>query len=197
VSGQRAVSLYQALLRLYPRSFRDEYGPDMVLLFTHQLRDEPAARVWARGAVDLAITLPVQHLETHMKRPPITATPLSFAALSVAGLLLAVVGGSSRGSLTLGLSISAASGALAVLAWRFTRTLTTAVPVTAHWWKLLTVGAGLLAAIAVGTSITGEVSSGLWWPMMITIALALTTIATGLVLGVAHLTGTGRKNATT
>ena len=32
----------------------------MVLLFAEQLRDEPATRVWARGLIDLAITVPAR-----------------------------------------------------------------------------------------------------------------------------------------
>ena len=67
MTGQRALGMYTALLRVYPRSFRDEYGQDMVLLFAQQLRDEPAARIWVRGVVDLAITTPSLHLEHHMK----------------------------------------------------------------------------------------------------------------------------------
>lgn len=47
----------------------------------------------------------------------------------------------------------------------------------------------MLAAIIVAMTVSGEVTNGLWWPLMITMALALTTLATGLVLGVAHLTG--------
>lgn len=190
MSGRRAVSVYRALLRLYPRSFRDEYGPDMVLLFAHQLQDESAARVWARGGVDLALSLPARHLETRMKRPSDTATPLAFAALSLAGVFLALVGGSSPSMLALGLSVGVASGALSLLSWRHTRSITSARPrVTAHWWKFLTGGVGVLAVIIVGTTLGGEVTGGLWWPLMIAIAFALTTLAAGLVLGLAHLSG--------
>jgi hypothetical protein len=196
VSSRGAVSVYRALLRLYPRRFRDEYGPDMALLFAHQLRDEPALRVCARGAIDLAISLPALHLETHMKRPSNTAAPVAFAALSLAGVFLAVIGGSNLGMLAVGLSVAAASGAFSVLAWRYSRTITTAPTVTDHWWKLLTGGAGVFAAVIVGTAFTGEVTNGLWWPMMITIALALTTLAAGLVLGVAHLIGKRTHNVT-
>jgi hypothetical protein len=196
VSERRAVSIYRALLRLYPRSFRDEYGPDMALLFSHQLRDERALRVWARGVLDVAVTLPALHLETRMRRPSNTATPLAFAALGVAGVLLAVLGGSSRGMLALGLSVGVASGALSVLSWRHTRIIATAHPLTAQWWKFLAGGAGVLGAIVVGTTLSGAVSDGLWWPtMMITIAVALATLAAGLVLGVAHLTANRTHHA--
>jgi hypothetical protein len=168
----------------------------MVLLFTHQLRDEPALRIWARGAIDFAITVTALHLETRMKRPSSTATPLAFAALCVGGVLLAIVGGSSLGVIALGLSVAVASGALSVAAWRHTRTITTALPVTAHWWKFLAGGAGVLAAVIVTTTVTGEITNGLWWPTMITIALAVTALGAGLVLGIAQLTGHRTHNAT-
>ena len=60
MSGDAAVRLYSSLLRFYPRRFRDEYGPDMTLLFAHQLlahvqafaRDVQRLRDWdARAAV--------------------------------------------------------------------------------------------------------------------------------------------------
>jgi hypothetical protein len=189
VSGRGAISIYRMLLRLYPRDFRDEFGPDMALLFTQQLRDESALRVWARGATDLAITVPALHLEIRVTRPSNMATPLAFAALSLACLLLAIVGGSSAGILATSLSLAAASGALSIVAWRHTRTIATTPTLTGHWWKFLAGGAGGLTAIAVATTITGEVTNGLWWPMMIATALGLTTLAAGLVLGIAHLIG--------
>ncbi len=88
-----------------------------------------------------------------------------------------------------GLSIGGAFAALSVLSWRHIRTITTVAPLTAQWWKFLLGGAGVLGAIAVATTISGEVTNGLWWPTMITLALALMTLAAGLVLGLAHLSG--------
>ena len=48
------LRVYRLLVRLYPRRFREEYGPDLVGLVADQLRDEPTWRVLARSAVDLA-----------------------------------------------------------------------------------------------------------------------------------------------
>lgn len=186
MSGPRAVRLYEALLRLYPRSFRDEYGPDMVLLFSRQLREESAVRVWTRGAVDLAITLPTLHLETSMTRNANPVVPLGFAALSLTGLVLAVLGGASSGMLTAGLALAAVAGALAVLAWRNTRPITTGSSVVAHWRTFLAAGASGLAALVVAVSVVDELPDGMWWPMVITMALALASLSTGLVLGIAH-----------
>ena len=71
VSGDHVVvRAYRALLRLYPSRLRAEYGPDMVQLVRDQCADEPAWRVGGRIVVDVALTLPAQHLETHMSRSP-------------------------------------------------------------------------------------------------------------------------------
>lgn len=181
-----AAGAYRALLRLYPRRFRDEYGSDMALLFADQLRDEPAARVWARSAIDLALTVPTQHLEAHMNRAPRPLVPVLFAATGVSGLGIAAVGGTGPGMLAVGLSIAVVALGLAAIAWRNLRPVGTD-DVSAHWWKLVSFGAGMLAAFARVTTITGELPEGLWWPMIITLFCALALLGTGVVLGIAHL----------
>lgn len=90
--------------------------------------------------------------------------------------------------LGVGLSVAAVAGALAVVGWRYNRVISTARPATAHWWKFLAGGAGVLAAIVVVTTTTGEVDESLWWPMLITVLSALGAVAAGLVLGIARLT---------
>jgi hypothetical protein len=194
VTAPRAAGVYRALLRFYPRSFRDEYGPDMVLLFANQLRDEPALRVWTRGFVDLAVTVPGRHLEAHMNRPPNSTVPLLFAAVGFAGVIFGIVGGSNRGMLAVGLSVAVVAGVLAVVAWRHTRVITAAPPVTAQWWKFLVGGAGAIVAMIVAE---GATDLSLWWPMVITILAALVALAIGLVLGVAHLVGGIRSRGAT
>ena len=185
MTSRRAVVVYRKLLWLYPRSFRDEYGSDMALLFADQLRDEPAARVWARGAVDLAITVPARHLEAHVNRPPNAVVPLLFASLSLAGALAGLVGGSNLSVLAVGMAIAVLAGALAIAARRQTRAVTPQSGVTAQWWKLLTFGSAALVAMIVAE---GATDLSLWWPMVITVLCALVALAAGLVLGLAHLT---------
>lgn len=194
MNNHGSVRVYRGLLRLYPRQFREEYGPDMVLLLTHQLRAESTARVLARIVIDLALSLPTTHLETRMNRPSSSATAFGFAALGLAALTVAVIGGSSAGMLVIALPVAAASGALSVLAWRNARAITRPQPVTAHWWKLLTAGALTLAGVIVATSVTGEVSSGLWIPMMIVIALAIFALAAGSLLGAIRLNARRSQN---
>ncbi len=187
MTSRRAVAIYRALFRFYPRRFRDEYGLDMALLFEDQLRDEPAVRVWARGFVDLAITVPTQHLEAHVTRPPNPAIPAVFAAVSIAGLVLTVLGGTNLAMFGFGLAIAVVSGVLAVVSWRRTRVVTAGRPASAHWWKLVAGGAGVFVATVVAVNLTGEVPDGWWVPMMFTFLAAIMTTVTGLVLGIARL----------
>lgn len=187
MSSPRAVAIYRGLLRFYPRRFRDEYGLDMELLFANQLRDEPTVRVLARGAVDLAITIPTRHLEAHMNRPPTILPPMLFAAISVAGALAGVLGGSNLGVLAAGLAVAIVFAALAATAWRHSRPLAEPRSATAQWWKLIATGAAALAAMIVGEQAT---DLSLWWPMVIIVLGALVTIAAGVVLGIAHAAGT-------
>jgi hypothetical protein len=189
VSGPKTADVYRRLLSFYPRRFRDEYGIDMALLFNEQLRDEPAGRVWARGLVDLAITIPAQHLEAHMDRPPNPTVPVVFAAISVSGVVLAIVSGSSLGmvAFALALALAVVAGVLAVAAWRHTRAISAARPATARWWQILLGGVGALATTIVVLNVVGEVSEGWWWPMMLTLLAGFVTTAAGVILAIAHL----------
>lgn len=186
MTASRGVGICCALFRFYPRAFRDEYGLDMALLFAAQLRDEPAGRVWARGLLDLAITIPTRHLEAHMTLPPNPIVPSGFAAVSVAGLLLSVVGGSSTAMLGIGLAIAIFFGGLAGVAWRRSRPITSQ-PIGAHWWKFAVAGPALLVATLVALNATGEVPDGWWWPMILTFFAAIVATLTGLILGAARV----------
>lgn len=75
---------YRTLLRLYPATFRDEYGQEMARLFGEQLRDARAARgpmavagLWARAIADVLETAPGHHLrrEGHVPEPIAAGTP--------------------------------------------------------------------------------------------------------------------------
>lgn len=191
MTSDRGIGLYRGLLRCYPRSFRDEYGPDMVLLFSEQLSDEPTLRVWGRGIVDLAITVPTLHLEAHMKRPANSLTPLLFAAVATAGALVALIGGTNRGLMVGGLAVAAIAGVLGVRSWQQTRTITAAGSITAQWWKLLAIGVGALFAMMIAE---GATDISLWMPMVITVLFALLLIAAGFILGLAHLITTHSRS---
>ncbi len=186
MSGPRASGVYSGLLRFYPRRFRDEYGTDMALLFAQQLRDEPGRRVWARGVVDLAVTIPARHLEAHMDRPPNPTVPVVFAAVSVSGLVLGVLGGSSLGMLGFGLVVAVVAGGLAIASWRHTRAISAAPPATERWSQVLLAGVIVLATTIVVVNVVGEVGDGWWLPMMLAVLAGAVTTAAGLILATVH-----------
>src|SRR4029450_6980833 len=72
---RRTLGAYRLAIRLYPKRFREEYGPDLAGLLADQLRDEPAWRVVARRAVDLPLPVPTRHLEARMARTPTAPVP--------------------------------------------------------------------------------------------------------------------------
>jgi hypothetical protein len=175
------VRAYGAATRLYPRRFRDAYGDDMVSLFRDQCRDEPAWRVVARAAVDLAITVPTQHLEATMRRSPNPLVPLIYLAVALAGLLLAVVGGSNATTAIVGLAITLGAGTIGVIAWR------RATPVhepslTGHWWQFLLAGPCLVAIVIVAAGLGVEA----WSLGVATVLAGFVVTAIGVALGLSH-----------
>lgn len=80
------------LLRLYPRSFRDEFAAEMQLLFDEQLEDArregriAVAALWARSCVDLVVTVPRHHLrpERKMTEAMLAAQPPATGDVAVA-----------------------------------------------------------------------------------------------------------------
>ena len=181
-----SLRAYRFLVRLYPRRFREEYGPDLVGLVADQLRDEPTWRVLARTAVDLVLTLPTRHLEAHMNRAPTPLVPALFGALA----LSAVVVGATVGHPTVllaCLAVGITAGWLGLLAAHRARPLTETRPIAAHWWKLVAGGAGLLAVLIALTNATGELPDHGWLIAMVTGLTALILLGAGIVLGIAQL----------
>jgi di/tricarboxylate transporter len=189
----RTVGLYRNVLWLYPRSFRDEYGDDMVQLLVEQLRHEGRSRVWCRLAVDLVLTVPARRLEAHTNRPSSSAVTALYALVALAGVVVFLVGGTSVAASVVGGVVTVVAGGLAIVSARRSRTLTRG-SVTAHWWKFLVGGAAALAALVVVTTITGELPEGGWFLAMAVLLASLASVLTGLLLGVVRL-GTGRPAA--
>jgi hypothetical protein len=173
-------------VRLYPKRFRDDFGPDLVQLVADQLDDEPTWRVATRSAVDLALTIPARHLEARMHRSSTPVVPLLFAALAVASLVAAATA-SSPIVLLVSCGVGIAAGSLGLVAALRARALTAPVPLSAHWWKVLGGGAALLTALFVVTGVLGDLPDGGWMVAMTTGLAALLLMAAGLALGVAHL----------
>ena len=149
------MSAYRALVRLYPRSFREAYAEDLEQLLRDQLRDEPALRVWSRALLDLALTVPAQHLETRMSRVPSQAA--RYGALS-------------------------ALAPVAVVAGRRARVLGDGRHAAAHWWKYLAAGATGLAAALLSVAGREELAAGPWALFAATLLTSVGLLATGLVL---------------
>jgi hypothetical protein len=190
----RTLRVYRLLVHLYPRRFREEYGPDLVLLVADQLRDEPTWRVLSRSAVDLAVTLPTRHLEAHMDRAPTPLVPAVFGALA----LSAVIVGATIGHpliLLACVAVGVTAGWLGLLAAHWARPVTQSRPATAHWWKLLAGGAGLLGALVAITTATGELPDGGWLVAMVTGLTAFVLLGAGIVLGIAHLAARTSRGA--
>ena len=183
-----ALRVYRMFVRLYPRRFREQYGPDLVQLVADQLHDEPAWRVATRSAVDLALTVPTRHLEAHMNRTPTGIVPILFGTLAISAVIVAAVVGHPF-VLVACLAVAVTAGALGLLAAHRDRSLTQPRAATAHWWKLLAFGAGLLAALIAITTATGELPDGGWLIAMVTGLTAIVLLAAGIVLGIAHLAG--------
>lgn len=178
-----AARLYGVLVRLYPRRFRDEYGADMVQLIRDQCADEPTWRVCARAATDLAITIPVQHMETHMNRTPNHLVPLLYTAIAAAGVLLAISGGTNVAMLLIGACIAAVAGAMAVIAWRRARPIGGTIS-TGGWWKFVLAGP-CIVVVVIGASRLGV---NAWFLGVLAILVAFVLTSTGVLLGLVRLT---------
>jgi hypothetical protein len=191
----RTILVYRQLVRLYPKQFREEYGPDMVDLLADQLRDDPAWRVGMRTTVDFALTLPGRHLEAHMNRSPTPFVPALFGAIALSAVAVGAVVGHLV-VLLVCLAVAIAAGWLGLLAAHRARPLTEPRPTTAEWWKFLAAGAGLMAALIAITTATGELPEGGWFVAMVAGLTALVLLGAGIVLGIAHLVARpGRRAA--
>lgn len=84
---------YRALIRLYPRRFRDRYSDDLVQNFTDLVDDRGVRAAWTRTAVDLAVTVPRYRLEAIMtERHSAAALSVAITLLAAAGLLSVPIG---------------------------------------------------------------------------------------------------------
>jgi hypothetical protein len=88
------LSFYSILLLAYPRQFRREYGPQMVLLLhdcQRDARDGPARlRLWLRAFVDLVRTVPGEHLQNMREENTMTNHRNDLAAIG--GCVLLIIG---------------------------------------------------------------------------------------------------------
>jgi hypothetical protein len=189
------VALYQRSIRLYPRQFREEFGPDLGGLVADQLHDEPSWRVAARSVVDLALTVPTRHVEARMNRTPTQLVPLSFGALALASLVVGLVVGHPL-VFVVCIALGGIAACLGIVAASRTRALTDPRPASVHWWKLVASGGGLMIALIVITTATGELPEGGWIVAMITGLTAIILMSIGVLLGIAQLASRPSRRAT-
>ena len=148
----RHLAVYRALLRLYPRSFRESYGEPMAQLFGDRHRDA-GARVWLVAGPDLLRTVPAQRMEAVMASIS-TGVRVGLLAALVAGAVVASIG-LGGGAVPLIILIAVVLLVVrnrAVLAAPFGERAPLWPAVTQAWWAPLAglMGAALLV-MGVGT----------------------------------------------
>lgn len=180
---------YRALVLLYPRGFRREYGGEMVLTFRDDTRSRGAAAAWRRALADLVLSLPVQRLEAIVTQA--SAIRAAQAALAVSALLVLTVVAMGR-YVVVATPIAIATAGLALLYLRAQLPYREAVTSAgASWWRLLAAGAGLLAGIALVANFGPDVD---WFPWHLAVllflagwALMIAGVIAGLVRLATHL----------
>ncbi len=190
MSTQRSIAAYRHLSALYPRSFRDEYGDDLVATFAEQLADEGAGRVWLSTFRDLVVTVPSQHLEARMNRPAPQTVAMIASGVTVAAVVLALAAGTGP---VVGVFLLAAVAALVVatLAWKAARPVgRNGIGVTNRWRTLLVVGVALLTAVIVVINVPPYNDKDLpeagWALMMLSLVTSVVLIVVGLTIGIAR-----------
>jgi hypothetical protein len=190
MNNHRSVNVYRHLLTLYPKSFRSEYGDDLVALFTQQLRDERAASVWLFAIHDLIVSISSQHLEAHMKH----RTSQTFAALATMGVIAALVLALAAGTgpiVGVFLLIAIVSLVIATLSWNSARPIGPADMSSPNRWRtLLIAGVILLALVMVVINVppfsNRELPEAGWLLMMTSLVTSVGLITVGLTMGFAH-----------
>jgi hypothetical protein len=182
------IAAYRRLTALYPRRFRDEYQTDLIALFSHQLEDE-GPRVWLRTARDIAITIPVQHLEAHMQRPSPNIVTAVSGVVALATAFLAITMGTAT-SLAL-LLVALGAGAIAIWSWKDTRPLRVGNDVDSAWWKFLIGGVALVIVTFSGMAIPWpdaiDLGDNAYWLIVFTMMTGLALGAIGVLLGIGAL----------
>lgn len=190
MSEPRSVNLYRHLSKLYPRSFRDEYGQDLVATFTEQLRSETSGRVWRSTIRDLAVTLPTQHLEVHMNRPSSRTVAMIASSVTVASLGIAITTGTGADTAVF-LLIAIAALVVATLAWKAARPADqNGSTIVNRWRTLLLSGVALLATVIVVINVPPyndrDLPSAGWALLMLSLVTSIALITVGLTMGIAR-----------
>jgi hypothetical protein len=175
---------YRALTRLYPRSFREEFGTDLLALFEAQRADDGVRRTWLRAGRDLLVTIPTQHLEAIVHRRSPRGISAAIAALGGTLLIGGVVLGSAVSPLLL--LVGGVLAVAGVVSWQQHRDVA-APSIAESWWKVLLAGPALLALNALvhaawPTSV--DLDSDIEWLLTFSgVIVAISLITCGVMLG--------------
>ena len=187
MNRDRNIALYRALSALYPQSFRDEYGDDLVATFAEQLSDDRLAVVWWTAIRDLAVSIPTQHMEARVHRPAPRTVAVVATASAVAAFVLAIVAGTGF-DVGVFLLAAAVSLVIATLAWTADRRIGSRS--TMRWRSVLGLGIALLAATIVVINVPPyderELPEAGWFLMMLSMVTGVALIIIGLTIGIAR-----------
>jgi hypothetical protein len=174
--GDRA---YRALLFLYPRRFRREYGDPMVQLYRDARRDGSS---WLRCASDVVVSAPVQHKEA-LRIMSTQGKLVTAAVVATAGIVaFAAVGGAIAAMLL-----------MALLAWILVALLKErgVQPVSGAGWKIAALGAAIFVlAFAFFASpwpeswreaVPGELAWGVGFFVFV---MSIVMVVVGMLLGI-------------
>lgn len=180
------MEVYRRLTRLYPRSFRQNYGTDLVALFADQIQDEPTARVWLRAVRDLSVTVPTQRLEAHMQHSSARVLTAVSGVVAASATVLALTLGSGP-AMPIFLVVALVAGAVAVWSWQSAQPVRADMGAAGSWWKVLLAGPVLAAltfgAMAVPWPEAMDLGDNAYWLVLIAFMTSLTLTAFGVLLG--------------
>jgi hypothetical protein len=179
--GDRA---FRALMRVYPPSFRREYGDAMVQHFADRARRDGKRRAWSNALRDVSTSAPYEYWETAMNRSSQSKLVGAAVVTGAAAIAFLLVGGA-----MLGLAL------LLVLAWEvyaITRVRGHRIS-TQRWWKFAGSGVALFAVLFVvfaipwprdwRSAVPGDVA---WTVAMFGFSASIVLVVTGLLMGAAQ-----------
>ena len=149
-------TLYAALLHLYPRTFRREYGGLMTEAFSDRLAERGTRHTWATIARDLSYSVPQQTLrETFMSQRWMAGVTV---LLTFAMLAATWVGGGSSLLFAYGLGFVAFLGLWSadLSSRRVQSTDTDVGPKRWTWWTMLAAAMAGLYVLAAGAQMLND-----------------------------------------
>jgi hypothetical protein len=183
----RHLWAYREMLRIYPRSFRERFGDEMLILFADLLKDAGrpgerfgVARLWAHAIGDLITSATSEQWEEQMNHHPV------LARVAVVAIPTAVIGG----LLVAGPMIAVVALALSVVAALVVYSRRSASGNRGggdRWWVACLAGVAFIAA-AFG-SLALPISSDYTWSMATLLGIAgLAVLSSGALAAVMAMT---------